>query len=228
MTCVLFDFFGTLVDYRPDPRQGYPRTYLLLRQWGAEVTYDEFVTAWSDVAAAFERRAQEDLREFTMHGVCGPFLASMLGAQPEDERVDTFVDCYVAEWDTGVTYLDGVDAMLQNLAAAGHRLAVVSNTHSPVLVPGHLAALEVAGLMDAVVLSVDVGLRKPHPAVYGVALDALGVDAADAVFVGDTYDADYSGPRQLGMRALLIDPLDRFGVPREDRLETVLDVPDRL
>ncbi|NUT34904.1 MAG: HAD family hydrolase [Hamadaea sp.] len=228
MTCVLFDFFGTLVDHRPDPRQGYPRTYLLLREWGADVTYDEFVTAWADVAGEFERRAQDDLREFTMPGACGALLSSLLGAEPPADQVATYVDCYVGEWNAGVRHLDGVDAMLRDLAAAGHRLAVVSNTHSPVLVPAHLSALGVAGLMETVVLSVEIGLRKPHPAVYGVALDALGVTAADAVFVGDTYDADYAGPRRLGMRALLIDPEDRFGVSPQDRLESVLDVPGRL
>jgi hypothetical protein len=56
-------------------------------------------------------------------------------------------------------------------------------------------------LFDATVLSVQVGWRKPHPAIYRAALDQLGIFAADAVFVGDSYVALYVGPSLAGIRS---------------------------
>jgi putative hydrolase of the HAD superfamily len=86
----------------------------------------------------------------------------------------------------------------------------------------------VAELFDTVVLSVDLGWRKPHPAVYRAALERMGIQATDAIFVGDTYIADYVGPRAAGMRALLIDPGGTADIPGEDRLHTIVDLTERV
>jgi putative hydrolase of the HAD superfamily len=50
----------------------------------------------------------------------------------------------------------------------------------------------------------------------------------DALFVGDSFDPDYVGPRALGMRALLIDPEGRAPVPVADRLASVLELRGRI
>ena len=54
--------------------------------------------------------------------------------------------------------------------------------------------------LDAVVTSVELGWRKPHPSTYWAALAALGTTAADTPFVGSTRDADYDGPRAVSMQ----------------------------
>ncbi|KKD07865.1 HAD family hydrolase [Streptomyces sp. WM6386] len=94
--------------------------------------------------------------------------------------------------------------------------------------PTHLSAMGVLDAMDAVVLSVDVGRRKPHADICQAAMRQLGVPAHDVWFIGDSYEADYVGPRRMGMEALLIDPQDTASVPPHHRLDTVFDLPDRL
>ncbi len=227
-THILFDFFGTLVDY-VDSRtaQGYPRTHALLRGLGVTLPYDGFLAAWSRICADFDRAAARDDREFSMTQLGTAFLGEALGRSPAAADVDAFVDTYVAEWSTGVRHPPGIGALVAGLGAA-HRLAVVSNTHHAPLVPGHLAAMGLLPAFDAVVTSVEVGWRKPHPEIYRSALDVLGVDAAAAVFVGDTYTADFAGPRRAGIEAYLIDPAGRAPVPDERRLTSIFDLPTRL
>ncbi|HEY0000801.1 MAG TPA: HAD family hydrolase, partial [Actinoplanes sp.] len=223
-----FDFFGTLVDYSPSrTEQGYEQSHALLRLAGAEISYEEFLAVWSETSAGFDRRAEADDREFSMTEACTEFLGVVLGRTPTGDEVSTFVGCYVGEWNKGVTYRPEVVGCLDELAA-DYRLAVVSNTHQPGLVPGHLAAMGVLDRFDAVVTSVDLGWRKPHPKIYAAALDTLGIQADAAVFVGDTYDADFAGPERAGIRAFLIDPDRQTAVPDERRLESVLDLPSRL
>lgn len=123
--------------------------------------------------------------------------------------------------------MDGLAGMLRDLART-HRMAVVSNTHSPTLVPSHLERMGIADLFEAVVLSVDLGWRKPHPAIYQAALDRLGITAADAVFIGDSYVPDYVGPVKYGMRALLITPPGMVDIPDDDRLDDILDTARRV
>ena len=88
-------------------------------------------------------------------------------------------------------------AVLRRLSAR-HRLGVVSNFY------GNLAAVcaevGLAPLLGAVADSTVVGAGKPDARIFQHALDALGVSAAAAVFVGDSRPRDMEGARALGMR----------------------------
>ena len=228
MPVVLLDFFGTLVEYDPSrTAQGYRRTHDVLVRLGVERTYAEFLAEWSDLAAAFDVASGLDDHEFSMDELGAAFLTLVLGRSPEPDEVAEVVTTYLAEWNRGVHPIDGVPALVRSLAE-DHRLAVVTNTHSPSLVPSHLRAMGVADCFDAVVTSVEVGWRKPHRAIYEAALHATGADAGECTFVGDTRGPDYVGPRAMGMRALLIDPSGRQRIAAADRLQSIHDLPARL
>ncbi|MDG6108448.1 HAD family hydrolase [Dactylosporangium aurantiacum] len=227
-THILFDFFGTLVDY--DARrtaQGYPRTYAALTRLGAGVSYAQFLEGWDRTFAGFDAGSEAEDREFSMTQVGTAYLAEVLGRRPGAGEVDAFIGGYLAEWNAGVSYPEGVVSLVRSLSRV-YRLAVVTNTHQPDLVPGHLAAMGILDVMDAVVTSVEVGRRKPHPAVYAATVERLGIEPGAAVFVGDTYAADFAGPERFGMTAYLIDPAGRADVPGDRRLRSVLDLPGVL
>ncbi len=77
-------------------------------------------------------------------------------------------------------------------------------------------------------LSIDHGYRKPHPSIYRAALDQLECPPHAAAFVGDSYDADFVGPRAIGMTAYLIDAADKHAVANPWRLSSVLDIEGRV
>ncbi len=226
---LLFDFFGTLVDYSPSRvDQGYHRSHALLTGWGAsDLGYQAFLDLWSDVSSRFDARSDLDDREFSMHELGDAFLTEALHRSPAHLETVEFVATYLAEWNTGVRPIAGVADVIDELAAS-HRLAVVTNTHDAGLVPGHLTAMGIAHQFEAVITSVEVGWRKPHAAIFQCALDALAIRAADAIFIGDTRAPDYDGPVAMGMRALLIDPDRVHDIPIEDALDSVLDLPVAL
>jgi len=87
--------------------------------------------------------------------------------------------------------------LIANLRAAGIATALLSNSWGNTYPRGLLA-----GLMDAMVISGEVGLRKPEPAIYRLALERLGVAAPEAVFVDDA-EPNVLGARALGMRGVL-------------------------
>jgi putative hydrolase of the HAD superfamily len=223
MSAILFDFFGTLVSYSPSRvDQGYPRSHQFFREHGSALSYGDFLAGLDACFASFDARSDIDDREFSMAEVASAFLrqSSVDGDAAEFERL------YLAEWSAGVVVPDGLKPLLIELRH-GHRLAVVSNTHSPAMVPELLIRAGIADLFDAVVLSVDVGWRKPHPAVYATALEALGITAGEAIFVGDSYAADFAGPDAVGITAFLIDPGKTAEVPAERRIDSVFDLPSR-
>jgi putative hydrolase of the HAD superfamily len=81
--------------------------------------------------------------------------------------------------------------------------------------------------VDAIVDSRTHGRVKPHPTIFQVALERLGVEPADAVMVGDSLEEDVEGARALGMRAILIDRDDRHP-DVEERLTDLYGLPAAL
>lgn len=92
---------------------------------------------------------------------------------------------------------------LDALAAAGLRLAVVSNWDCSLA--GVLEGLGVADRFTAVSVSAVVGAPKPDPAIFRHALAALGVAPERALHCGDRPEYDCAGARRAGLRAVLID-----------------------
>ena len=60
--------------------------------------------------------------------------------------------------------------------------------------------------MDAVIVSSDVGVAKPEPAIFQLALDRLGYLAQDTVFVGLSWQADMVGAMNAGLHAIWFNP----------------------
>jgi putative hydrolase of the HAD superfamily len=98
---------------------------------------------------------------------------------------------------------DDAAPALAELRELGLRLVCVSNWD--VSLPEVLARCGLAGGLDGIVTSAEVGSRKPNPAIFTPALRLAGCSAAEAVYVGDTPAEDVEGARAAGIRALLID-----------------------
>jgi HAD superfamily hydrolase (TIGR01549 family) len=97
---------------------------------------------------------------------------------------------------------DDVPAVLRQLAGAGLRIGLISNTHR--CLASFQSHFELQGLISATVSSSDHGLMKPHPSIFTAALHLLDVPAADAVMVGDSVRQDVEGALGVGMRAVLL------------------------
>ena len=120
----------------------------------------------------------------------------------------------------------GVPEALARLRAAGIRLAVVSNSE------GTLAALfaeiGLARAVDTIVDSWDVGVAKPDPAIFHIALERLAVPPGAALMVGDTPATDLAGARAAGVRAALVDPLDLHPDVDAPRFRDLAELVDAL
>ncbi len=99
---------------------------------------------------------------------------------------------------------EGLFEALGRARASGVRIAVISNSE------GFLEEILVdRGMLDLFDLVVDsgvVGVEKPDPAIFQIALDRMGIDASRALHLGDTYATDVVGARAAGIRVALVDP----------------------
>ena len=114
---------------------------------------------------------------------------------------------------------------LTRLRAAGLVTGVISNSNGSVR-----QALERAGLaplLDFVIDSTVVGIAKPDPRVFALGLQAAGVEAHEAVYVGDSYFVDVVGARGAGLGAVLFDPGGVWGARDCPRAAGLSEAADR-
>jgi len=82
--------------------------------------------------------------------------------------------------------------------------------------------MALTGLFEVITLSVELGRAKPHPQIFEQTLEKLALTAAQAIYIGDSYEHDYKGARRVGMDCYLIGKHAR--VPRDHQLRSILDL----
>jgi putative hydrolase of the HAD superfamily len=147
----------------------------------------------------------------------GQFL-SFAGFDPSEEAVAQLAGTR-GLWQSA---LPGARETVAAARDAGYRVAVVSNAD------GHVARdLEAAGfggMFEIIVDSTVVGVSKPDPRIFGYALDALGIEAGEAWYVGDSALFDLEGARNAGLAEFVL--VDPFGL--HDHSPQVGDIGDLL
>ncbi|MBI2168212.1 MAG: HAD family hydrolase [Actinobacteria bacterium] len=122
----------------------------------------------------------------------------------------------------------GVHDGLAAIAGTGARLAVVSNADGQAEEMLRDIGVCQVGMgrgtpVDAVIDSTVVGVAKPDPRIFHIALERLGVAPERAVHVGDLIGADVVGARTAGVRPLHFDPI---GICTADDHEHVANLTD--
>jgi 2-haloacid dehalogenase len=103
-----------------------------------------------------------------------------------------------------------VPGVLERLRGAGLKTAILSNGEPRMLAAGARSA-GIDALLDATLSVEEVGVYKPHPEVYRLAVDHLGVEPGAIAFQSSNA-WDVHGASTFGLRAVWI---NRAGAPRE-------------
>jgi 2-haloacid dehalogenase len=123
-----------------------------------------------------------------------------------------------------------VPAMLRAIRDAGFKTAILSNG-APAMLQAAVAAASLAAQFDQVLSVEAVGVFKPHPSVYQLAIDRLGVAAARICFVSSN-GWDIAGAAHFGFRAVWInrarDPRERLPAGSEIELGDLAELPQRV
>jgi len=113
------------------------------------------------------------------------------------------------------------DQALHVARANGLRTAVISNSNGTVA--DILASLGLATDLEFIIDSSKVGVEKPDPRIFHIALERARLEPAEAVYVGDLYSIDVLGARAAGLHAILMDPGACWGTRDCPLARTALD-----
>jgi putative hydrolase of the HAD superfamily len=105
----------------------------------------------------------------------------------------------------------GLSPLLEGCASRGLRVGIVSNWDQRLR--NLLDELGITPLADPVLISAELGVEKPDPAIFRPAVEAWGVSPGSILHVGDTWADDVEGARAAGLRAAWYNPA---GTPRPE------------
>jgi putative hydrolase of the HAD superfamily len=211
LRAILFDLFDTLVDLHMDRLPAvevggrrFPSTLGALHRAAADWTpasLEEFTAALRASDAELHGQHWAVGRELPTLRRFEAFCRRLGIAAPDAPEVLTLT--HMAALRAQMRVLPHHARVLESLRAS-FALGLVSNfSHSPTA----LAVLRDAGLepqLDPVVISDEVGIRKPRPEIFQAALAQLGLRADEVVHVGDDLVADVRGASEVGMRTVWI------------------------
>jgi putative hydrolase of the HAD superfamily len=191
---VIFDLFGTLVtpiihsEYNSVLREvsdivgANPTGFL--RLWEDDTAHARAIGTYSTIRANIEH-------------VC-----AMLDLSPTGESVDPAESLRI-DYMRGAMkpWPDAVEA-LGKLQEQGLTLGLISDCSADV--PPLFPETPLAPFFDSPVFSSDVGLKKPDPKIYALALERAAVSADRCLYVGDGGSRELTGAAAVGMRPILI------------------------
>ena len=221
---VLFDWYDTLAHVNGEAIVAGRRAMAER----AGVDPERMADLWRDTAQQRMLGALGDLDEQIT------LLLRRLDREPAPELVRELAEFDVRAWQEAVTLYPDARTTLETLKARGCKLGVLSNCSHEAG-----AVIERAGLdhlFDALALSFRLGVAKPQPEIYHVALDMLAVAPQETMFVADGAFGELDAARALRIVAVLIEQEHQsraYGASTtwDHRVEHLADVPpilDRL
>jgi HAD superfamily hydrolase (TIGR01509 family) len=123
-----------------------------------------------------------------------------LGIHPETDMLEFIHDLYIRSF--RVEVVSGIEAVLKYLQSR-YRLAIVSNSMSNVA-RWALPRFHLDKYFEAVVISRDIGIRKPDPEIFNFTLNTVGLEGSEVLHVGDSLRDDVQGGKNAGLRTVWI------------------------
>ncbi|MCU1456719.1 MAG: hypothetical protein JWL73_811 [Actinomycetia bacterium] len=154
-------------------------------------------------------------------------------AELEQDEVHRHLGREFADAAVWLRVAEGSREGLRALADTGVRLGVVSNADG--LIAQRLRALEILQVgpgpgveVECVIDSGDVGVMKPDPRIFRIALEAMDLAPEDVWYVGDMPAIDVVGARRAGLRPFMMDPFEHHRDESYDTIRSLTNLADRI
>jgi putative hydrolase of the HAD superfamily len=200
LEAVLFDWGDTLMQfvYSPDLVSAGHRAGLAAVGRGGLPDVDELTERFREHYEPLFW-APGTIEEIEYPGLVRQLLGDF-GVEIADDDLGKFLEAEHVAWDPARILAAHTHPLLEALRRRGLKLGLVSNAFDPGwLLHRDLQQMGLEERLDFSVFSSEVGTRKPHPAIFERALEALEVEPQRALFVGDRLYEDVRGAAEVGM-----------------------------
>ena len=201
ITGIGFDLFNTLITVdAPALEKGLYRLMRSLLKSGFAFDNVAFSQAYREAALRFVEEARQDGRETHNRFWISAALQSLgYHVPPDDPSIAVGVDAYFSAFLEHCHLIPGTAEMLETLKAR-YRLGLLSNfTHGPAA-RKIVDRVGLTAFFDVVLISGELGYRKPHPLVFRRLIECFEVNGSQVLYVGDDPEPDILGAERAGIQ----------------------------
>jgi putative hydrolase of the HAD superfamily len=199
-----FDLFNTLIIAKPHILDEAMRRLInSLRKSGVLLDNEQFKKNYQKAALTFVTKAQKDGREtHNRFWICAALQSQGYDILPDDARIAIAVEAYFSAFFLHCSLVPDTKELLSTLRNV-YRLGLLTNfTHGPAA-REIIDTLGLSPFFDVVLISGELGYRKPHPFVFHQLIEHLGVEKGQILYVGDDPQPDISGAQKAGLQPVL-------------------------
>ncbi|WP_455367917.1 HAD family hydrolase [[Eubacterium] cellulosolvens] len=201
LKAVAFDLIGTLVHVMPQRERMIRALKRTLKEKG--LVLDEFDRVYEKAITKYRTIRQERLKEVNSCTFITDTLEKIGQQEMKESLICDCVQAYFKPYLDSIMILKGTHDVLTMLKER-YSLGVITNFTCSNIVKSSLEKMQLLEFFDHVVVSCEVGWRKPHPKIFQIYLKKTKVKSREAVFIGDDLRRDIFGAQKVGMKAILI------------------------
>lgn len=201
----IFDYVGTLVYCRNYTMEASrEKLYNTLLNEGFDAAKDEFLDAYIVAHEKYRKVRYEQLREVTNAVWVAEALVNLgFDVAVDDPRIKKALNVFFQDFINTLELREGAKKLIKQ-AQQGFKVALISNfTYAPVIYKS-LRKMGINEFFNVVVVSEEVGWRKPSGHIFQYALNKLQIQAKEAVFIGDSPIEDIKGAKQVGLKTIFV------------------------
>jgi putative hydrolase of the HAD superfamily len=195
-----FDFFGTLIDATAEVTVCIGNICTQLELHDIPISRKEFTQTYRQVTQSYRKERHHAFKEVNNAQWLQATL-QRLGYDLEltSSPIHDAVDAYFSPWMLQV--YDDVYPFLETQAST-YPCGLISNfTHTP-FIHDALHRFNLHQYFKTIIVSDDIGWRKPHPHIFNHFLKEMNISADKALFIGDDLECDVIGAQAVGMKAV--------------------------
>lgn len=207
---IFFDLGHTLIDYYHDWKEpeckAIRRVYRIMKEdYGLGVEEDNFCSCLGNLLAEAREIKLARSIEIPLSDILNRCFRQY-GCDGDESLIERSLTAFYETLLEDRRLISGTKEMLERLSELGYALGLISDvawglpSEFP-LKDMHHYNIDV--YFDDLVFSTDVGLRKPNPKIFKIALSNLNSRPEDAIFVGNSLQADIKGAKNVGMIGIL-------------------------
>jgi HAD superfamily hydrolase (TIGR01549 family) len=205
LKAVIFDYIGTLINCRGyNMADSEDKLYAVLKAERFTIEKDTFLDAYNESHQKYRKVRYEQFREVTNAIWVAEALCSLgIKVGPEDSRVKAALNVFFQAFIDTLELRIGAKKLLAQTQAKCKVGLITNFTYAPVIHKS-LRKIGICDFFNAVVVSEDIGWRKPCPQIFQDILSRLQVKAEDAVYVGDSPIEDIKGAKEAGLKTIFV------------------------
>lgn len=205
---IFFDLGGTLIyfdtSWETILHQANLALGVQLKEAGVGVDPAQLAADFNWRMQKYYAQRSSDYVEHTTEFVLNEMLASygLPEVKPEWTRIglDAFYQTFQNHWQVEPDAI----STLGRLRGVGYKLGLISNAGDAADVQALIDKTGLRPYFDRIWISANVGVRKPHPRIFEIAMDSLHCSPKEALMIGDTLNADILGAANVGMSSIWI------------------------